>query len=194
MARRKPSQAVRAGRQPLPAWVWLTAGFALGVLVSGLLIFRDWRHEQRGSATAGAAQTDSGILPPATPGTNAPAGAATVPDKPKLEFYQALRDREVIIPDEDLRAAVAKPAQPAEANVRYWLQVGSFPQAQEAEGLKARLALQGVKVQIAPVTLDGITWHRVRTGPYADARAVEDAKRGLQASNIESFAYKERTD
>lgn len=186
MSRRKSSQAVRPGNPPLPFWVWLTAGFALGVLVSGVFIFRDWRNER---ATGPEVRPTVGALarPVQDPGIAAPA-------KPRFEFYQVLQEREVKIPDEELRAQIAQPQISIEPNTRYWLQVGSFRSADDAAGYKGQLALLGVKVQISPVTIDGTTWHRVRTGPYADARLLEEAKRGLQANNVEAFAYKEKVE
>jgi cell division protein FtsN len=168
----------------------LTIGFALGVLVSGIFIFRDWRSDRAGPPLVqadGTAQpkpvVDAGIAAESEP---------VAPSKPKFEFYQVLQEREVKIPDEELRAEIEKPESVIEPNTRYWLQVGSFPKPEDAEGQKAGLALQGIKVQIAPVTIKGTTWHRVRTGPYADARALEEAKRQLAASNVEAFAYKEQ--
>jgi cell division protein FtsN len=187
VAKKKSTQAVRAGNPPLPFWVWLTAGFALGVLVSGVFIFRDWRSE-RATGTAVRPTHDAQPKPVDDLGI-APNDA---PPKTQFDFYTVLKEREVVIPDEELRAQVAQPQVTIEPNTRYWLQVGSFPKPEDAEGMKAQLALMGVKVQIAPVNIDGTTWHRVRTGPYADARVLEEAKRGLQSNNVEAFAYKEK--
>lgn len=193
--KRRGSQAVRAGSPPLPAWVWLVAGFALGVLVSAIWIFRDWRADPLGGGArpnpdaqaqpvrdAGIAAAGQGDSDPATPA------------RPKFDFYTVLKEREVVIPDEELRAQSQAPEVAVEPNTRYWLQVGSFPKPEDADALKARLALMGVKVQIAPVTINGTTWHRVRTGPYGNARDLEEAKRALQADNVEAFAYKEKLD
>ena len=186
MARKKPSQAVRPGNSTLPAWVWLIAGFALGVLASAVLIFRDWRADPQGGARPNPQAQ-------AKPVDDAGIAADPVdPARPKYDFYTVLKEREVVIPDEELRAQSARPELVEEPNTRYWLQVGSFPKPEDADGLKARLALMGVKVQIAPVTINGTTWHRVRTGPYATAKLLEEAKRALQADNVEAFAYKEK--
>lgn len=185
MAKRKSSQAVRPGNPPLPFWVWLTAGFALGVLASGVFIFRDTRSERA---------TGPEVRPNADAQAKPVADDGIAPSKPKFDFYTVLKEREVVIPDEELRAQVAQPQVTVEPNTRYWLQAGSFPKAADAEGMKAQLALLGIKVQIAPVTIDGTTWHRVRTGPYADARVLEEAKRNLQANNVEAFAYKEKVE
>lgn len=197
MARKKPGQAVRPGHPPLPAWVWLVAGFALGVLVSAIWIFRDWRSDPLGGARPNPdarAQpvSDAGIAGAGSESTPADARGSGEPARPKFDFYTVLKEREVVIPDEELRARSQAPPQPEEPNTRYWLQVGSFPKPTDADGLKARLALMGVKVQVAPVTINGTTWHRVRTGPYATTQALEEAKRNLQADNVEAFAYKEK--
>ena len=200
MAKKKPNQAVRAGHPPLPAWVWLVAGFALGVLVSAIWIFRDWRSDPLGGARPNPdarAQpvADAGIAAGGADVATAPATTdPATPARPKFDFYTVLKEREVVIPDEELRVQSQQPQLAEEPNTRYWLQVGSFPKPEDADGLKARLALMGVKVQIAPVTINGTTWHRVRTGPYATAKTLEEAKRALQADNVEAFAYKEKLD
>ena len=72
-----------------------------------------------------------------------------------------------------------------------FLQVGSFGESGDAESLKARLALMGVQAQVTPVKINDRTWHRVRVGPYADARALEAAKRELAAANVEAIALRE---
>jgi cell division protein FtsN len=198
--KRKGSQAVRAGSPPLPAWVWLVAGFALGVLVSAIWIFRDWRSDPLGGGARpnpdAQAQpvSDAGIAAAGQGDSGASTSAPAEPTRPKFDFYTVLKEREVVIPDEELRAQSQAPEVKEEPNTRYWLQVGSFPKPEDADSLKARLALMGVKVQIAPVTINGTTWHRVRTGPYANAKDLEEAKRALQADNVEAFAYKDKLD
>ena len=61
-------------------------------------------------------------------------------------------------------AAAAAPPQPA---VRYYLQAGSFRRFEDADRVKAQLALLGVVAGVQRVTINGgETWHRVRVGSY----------------------------
>lgn len=121
---------------------------------------------------------------------------------PSFEFPNLLRDTEVDIapppppppaaPRPEPRtevetvqpAAVAAPAVPTSTTGKGFLvQVGSFRRAGDAERLKAELALLGISSRVEKATIpSGETYHRVRTGPYADQAAV-DKVRGLLKRN-----------
>jgi cell division protein FtsN len=186
----KKNQAVRNSAPPLPAWVWLLTGFAAGIALSALLIFRDWSKDK--------AQANVPKPVPAASITEMAQGdrrdvATPEPppvEKPKYDFYTALAEREVVIPDNEIRAQAAKP-EVKEEGVRYFLQLGSFPAAEDADALKARLALSGVQVQISEVNVNGKLWHRVRRGPFAAMTAADGAKRELMQNNISSTLVRE---
>ncbi len=182
----KKNQAVRQDqRAPLPAWVWLVTGFTAGILLSAILIFRDWRNDNQ--------RTD-------VPKPNAPKSVADLSqngdakpvEKPKYDFYNVLPEREVEIPDAELRARNAQPQIVETENVRYYLQIGSFPGETEAEGMKAQLALAGVQAQMSKVEIKGKTWFRLRTGPFADSQALESEKTRLEGNNVKAVAVREK--
>lgn len=76
----------------------------------------------------------------------------------------------------------------------YLLQVGSFRNMREADGMKARLALLGVEARIQTVKLNSRdTLHRVRVGPYADYDKVSRLQSRLKMSNIKTVVVKART-
>ncbi len=142
--------------------------------------------------------------PAATDEPTAAAVAADQPaqprPKPRFDFYEMLPKEEVVVPAErepepvplpapgQQLQAPAAPAQTATAEPApepmpdttagpnsYVLQVASFRRTDDAEKLKAQLALLGIQTTIQTVTIDsGQTYHRVRTGAYArpDANAV----------------------
>ncbi len=188
----KKNQAIRNSnsKAPLPAWVWLLTGFAAGIGLSALLIFRDYSKEKALSNVPKPAPAAS-ISEMARNDT--PEDRATPPaaDKPKYDFYTALAEREVIIPDTEIRAQAAKPELKPDVNVRYFLQLGSFPEAGDADALKAQLALNGVQVQISEVNVNGKLWHRVRRGPFAVITLADTAKRDLMQANISSTLVRE---
>lgn len=185
----KKNQAVRNSSTPLPAWVWLLTGFAAGIALSAILIFRDWSKD--------SANADTPKPAPAASVAEMSRGEEERPEepvKPKYDFYTALAEREVVIPDNEIRAqAEARRAAPPEANVRYFLQLGSFPDAGGADALKAQLALSGVQVAISEVTVNGKTWHRVRRGPFKVLDEADSAKRELMQGNVSSTLVKEST-
>jgi cell division protein FtsN len=57
--------------------------------------------------------------------------------------------------------------------------------------MKARLALLGQRAAVVAVTINGTTWHRVRVGPFGNARELDDARRTLADSGIEAIALRE---
>jgi cell division protein FtsN len=189
----KKNQAIRNSnyKTPLPAWVWLLTGFAAGIGLSALLIFRDYAKEKALSNVPKPAPAASVSEMARGDSSEERSTAAPVLDKPKYDFYTALAEREVIIPDTEIRAQAAKPEVKEDVNVRYFLQLGSFPEANDADALKAQLALNGVQVQISEVNVNGKLWHRVRRGPFAVISLADTAKRDLMQSNISSTLVRE---
>lgn len=212
-AKRGKTQARRNGRQGgIPGWAWGLAGLALGALVIGYVFKGDQWRSQLGNlphpnpdavAPAGNAGGDDSI---------AGDGPAIVPDKPKpkYDFYTLLPEKEVVIPDAELAeearaearkaAAHAAPASNASTSVptpvsppttvattdgdRYLLQAGAFRGSDEADALKARIALSGEIAHIESAQINGNTVYRVRMGPYATASALAAAKQALLSHGI----------
>ena len=57
---------------------------------------------------------------------------------------------------------------PVETPGMYVLQLGAFTREEDAESLRARVALVGMSARIQPVRLDRQTYYRVRVGPTSD--------------------------
>jgi len=91
----------------------------------------------------------------------------------KFNFYTILPELEVLIPDSETRPPESKsqgsPAAVA-AGKQYILQAGSFRGQDDADKLKATLALLGFEASVQKVTINREAWHRVRLGPYANTR------------------------
>nr|SPS06845.1 Sporulation domain-containing protein [Candidatus Nitrotoga fabula] len=114
--------------------------------------------------------------------------------KPRFEFYKVLTDTQdvsVPIPKNIESPAVQQRSQPVQAagqapeKEMYLLQVGSFPNAVDADNLKARLAMLGLEasVQVAEVPDKGV-WHRVHMGPYASREEVKNVQLILKQNGI----------
>ncbi|KTT39255.1 cell division protein [Pseudomonas oryzihabitans] len=97
-------------KQPLPGWVWLASGLAIGAFVVFLMklepgnkaVQRAKPEEGRPAATAG-----NGKTPAAAAKTE---GTPPTPIKPKYDFYTLLPESEVIVPPDAVpRAPAAKP-------------------------------------------------------------------------------------
>ncbi|MBK9494296.1 MAG: cell division protein FtsN [Alphaproteobacteria bacterium ADurb.BinA280] len=195
--RGKPkSQARRGSDRSVPGWIWLLAGLLLGLAASAYVLMR----EGSGDRPAGP-QPDPRAQPAApseaAPSANAPAVADEEPKRQRYDFYTLLRDRETAIPDNELAASVkqdaAQPAAQPSAGERFLLQAGAFRSANDADALKARLALLGLIAQVQSDSIDGNVWYRVRLGPFADLREVESAKQQLSSNGIAAMAVREKT-
>jgi len=114
--------------------------------------------------------------------------------KPRFEFYKVLTDTQdvpVPIPKNIETPAVQQRSQPVQAagqvpeKEMYLLQLGSFPNAVDADNLKARLAMLGLEasVQVAEVPDKGV-WHRVHMGPYAGREEVKNVQLILKQNGI----------
>lgn len=211
MARsRKGKQAVRSGGWP--AWLLVLVGIVIGAIGMGLVNRNGHMPISRSDTTPQPAPQSS------QSGDGAGIAADGRTQKPRYDFYSVLPEKEVVIPDAQINAqakaeqaeqAARPPADSgddesgaAEQNATakasndnktsYLLQIGSFPKSSDAEALKAKLALQGFRADIQPVTINGETWNRVRLGPYTSASKLEAAKKKLEASGVHAIALKEQ--
>ena len=119
-----------------------------------------------------AAETEQ---PPESPAATEPAPAAEEAETPTETAEVAA---EPAAPPVKPAEAAASPSETvADAGSVYVLQVGSFRSLDDADGMRARLALLGLEAVVQTVAIDGETaWHRVRVGPYTELRALNRAR------------------
>jgi len=134
------------------------------------------------------------LMDAAPPTVSAEAPASGVGNgKPRFEFYKVLTDKQdAAVPAKPAdRPQQAKPqaadGKPVAANEPYFLQAGSFSNADDAEKLKARLALLGIEAstQIATIPDKGV-WHRVRMGPYKNTDEMNRARNLLKQNGMDA--------
>jgi len=92
------------------------------------------------------------------------------------------------------RADVARvdPAPAIDAATSYYLQTGSFQRAADAERRKVSLLLMGLRVDVRPVSINGVQWHRVYAGPFRDRTALDDALARLRGQGIDYMIVRAR--
>ncbi len=204
--KRPKSQARRdTDRHSVPVWIWLMAGALLGLaLAVGLLI-----HERgdapgphaRPDATA-PAEGDAGVVPPPPADARKPGPKPEETKKPRYDFYTLLQEREVAVPDQELaeraraERASTQATQPKPANgERFILQAGAYRDLREADAVKARIALAGLKARVETGEVNGAAIYRVRLGPYSSAGELEAAKRQLAENGVpETLAIREKRE
>jgi len=187
----------RTGQAAQPQGSSLLIGILIGIML-GLAIAGGvaWYLQK----TPGQFMGQEKPLPEKTAATVPAPAPAPAPvmngDKPRFEFYKVLTDKQ----DATLPAPKGgdKPgmpgskltpeqAQQAAAKEIYYLQAGSFSNADDADKLKAKLAMLGMEasVQIATIPDKGV-WHRVRLGPYKGADEMNSARGALKQNGVEA--------
>ncbi|WP_018954803.1 SPOR domain-containing protein [Thioalkalivibrio sulfidiphilus] len=177
----------------VPGWVWGVAGLTVG-LFAAFLVYLDGRDsapaEPRVVATPAPAPA-----PRETRDVRRPqAEEIPAPPRPRFDFYTMLPELEVVVPEPETRPS--RPGEPAPAPQRveepgvYMLQAGSFRQFQEADRMKASLALLGVQADIQRVQVNSDTWHRVRVGPFRDTAELNKVRERLHANQIQTLLMK----
>ena len=181
-----------------PEWVWLLAGIVNGLFISFLIYLQK---------IAPHTASEKMLLPLTT--ENLPSSAttqSTVPILPShFEFYDVLPHVEVKIPETGgnkleqslVQQNTPKTPQDQQNNLpvtvpgRYLLQIGSFRNESEAQGLKTYLNTLGVKAYIQKTHLDESgSWYRVQLGPFTDLKALNQIHTKLINNNIQPILQK----
>lgn len=80
--------------------------------------------------------------------------------------------------------AVAAPT--AEDKWIYFLQAGAFREQIDAEGMRAKLALQGVEARVSERQSESGVLYRVRVGPFSDMDGLNKVRAKLSDSGIDA--------
>ena len=121
------------------------------------------------------------------------AEAEPVETKPELtmDFYTALPDYQVIVPDTqvELTEQQRTRAAPHEQQLAtgYLLQYGAFQQRALAEAELAHQQALGIDVFVTQESLPGRTLFLVQSGPYMTSTSLAAADAALRSNNISSL-------
>ncbi len=69
---------------------------------------------------------------------------------------------------------------------RYLLQAGAFRTPDDADAMRARLALMGLEAKVFPIEQGGTTLYRVRLGPYGQLNDIDRIRRMLAENSIDA--------
>ncbi|SDB86447.1 cell division protein FtsN [Paraburkholderia lycopersici] len=79
----------------------------------------------------------------------------------------------------------AAPA-PGDANTGYFLQVGAYKTSSDAEQQRARLAFQGFESKVTQRDAGGVTYYRVRIGPFTKFDDMNSTRQRLSDAGIDT--------
>jgi cell division protein FtsN len=108
-------------------------------------------------------------------------------EKTRFEFYEMLPGNEEPVTEIELQKAAEQPL----LKDKYYLQIGSFKDTEDAENLKAKIAMLGMEayIQSADLSEKGM-WHRVRVGPFTKIDAIKKTRSSLLQSGIKANLIK----
>ncbi len=183
-----------------PLFVGLLIGLLFGVAISVALIiyikssgspFNDNSKSLSKGDTVDSKSNNTDIEKPTTvKKTDKPEAVG----KPRFDFYTILPGSETAVSEQEIKKNELQ-ADAAKIKDSYYLQVGAFQTEQEADNMKAKLALLGIEslIQTANVPDKGI-WHRVRVGPFSDVSQIDKAKTDLSQNGFKADLIKVKTD
>jgi cell division protein FtsN len=130
-------------------------------------------------------------------GDSAPAAAVPMtpaPGAPPTSAPSAAPPAAVAVPPAAVTPPTAPAADPAPAADKsaYLLQAGAFKGQEDAESMKVKLALIGFEARIVTAEVNGVTFYRVRVGPYAQIEDMNRARSRLAENGIEASVVRQR--
>lgn len=222
-AKKKPAPKRGASRyqapakKPVPGWVWLACGAAVGAFFMFLFSLEPGRNEVKRSKPEEQKRAVEQQKKPQV---------APEPAKPKYDFYTLLPESEVIVPPDALPPTDApkppeqKPVTPEEAakidaaraeaalngqtpppppvvakapvTTQFFLQAGSFRKREDADKVRAQILLLGQNVQVESGKVREENWFRVLVGPYASREQLASAQKQLAASGFSNLLLQQR--
>ena len=165
-----------------PGWAWLLAGIMIGLFISFLIYLRE-------IAPHDVVLPETNLATVTSPNETVP----TPPSTP-FEIYDPLMDKPKAAGKNPPTAPAPPPSSgetmlssdlPITVPGRYLLQVGSFRDEREAEGLKAHLATLGNPARIESTMLNqNGRWYRVQVGPFTDLDKLNQIRAQLAANSL----------
>jgi cell division protein FtsN len=122
--------------------------------------------------------------------TPEPVTAVRPPQAAERERELPLDYHEMLEGTPDRRAPRPVPQAPRGTTV-YYLQIAALSNAEDADNLKARLALQGIEARIQTVQRDDRMLHRVRVGPFPSVEEADKAQARLRQNQIDAARVQE---
>ena len=186
MAKRKKSRkTATAGASGL---IWMSFGLSIGLVVAAAVYISD-RWEPAADAPAPSNSVASARTVTVEPLAESPAAAEPHPAS-RFDFYDMLPKFEVVLPEVESQASPDREAVSVADPGSYVLQAGSFRAQEDAERMRANLALLGIESRLQRVSIDDDVYHRVRVGPTSDLDELNGIRRRLWDAEMEVLLIK----
>ncbi|MFZ9642393.1 MAG: SPOR domain-containing protein [Candidatus Methylopumilus sp.] len=166
----------------------LIVGLLIGVAIAvAFTIYIKGGESPFSAKSAPAVTIESNEPVDAKKGTKA---ADEAPTKDRFEYYNILPGNESKVTEQEIKQLENNP----QAKESYFLQVGAFKTEEEADNVKAKLALLGLEAIIQTVsTPEKGVLHRVRVGPFADTSQITKTRSDLVENGFKPDLIKVNT-
>lgn len=138
------------------------------------------------SASNNAADNGVAVAPkpaePAPPPAKKPQTAANGSSAPHVANNNAQAPKGA----SSATTTAAKPTSGADANTGYFLQVGAYKTEADAEQQRARLGFQGFESKVSKRDVSGVTYFRVRIGPFSKFEDMNSARQRLSDAGVDT--------
>lgn len=185
-----------------PIFAGILLGIVMGLaLAGGIAWFVMKKNPVQTPTVKEPVAAGKSAVTPETPTGSKPAAAGTASasndGKPRFEFYKELSGK----PDtalgkkndkHDVAMLKQQPSgKPGENTGVYYLQEGAYTTKDDAEKVKAKLALLGIVANVQPAIIpDKGLWYRVRMGPYQDSTEMNESLASLKLNGIKAVPVK----
>lgn len=185
-----------------PVFAGILLGIVMGLALAGVIAWFVLKKnpvpvpvvkEPIAATKPSASPENAANSKPAASGT----ASAANDGKPRFEFYKELSGKPDTNPGKknekrDVAMLKQQPSgKPGESTGTYFLQEGAYTSMDDAEKVKAKLALLGVVANVQPAIIpDKGLWYRVRMGPFKDAEEMNASLASLKLNGVKAVPVK----
>jgi cell division protein FtsN len=201
-ARRRREQAQKQPRyrSNVPGWVWLFTGSVIGAFVMFLVYLAGIAPQSDSDSKSVFSEFFKSKEQSKQPTTTEPPHIVVSEPVEKIDeektpktrftFYDQLKDKEIVATEKPLATSEA-----AQQNVQWTLQVASFRNADDADGVRAALILKNMNAWVEKSESRNLeTWYRVKVGPFSSSGKRDDAHATLWGMGYQPLTQKQILD
>ena len=180
--RPKGKYAGQRNRKPIGLWKWMLIVAIIISFVVFLVYLRSTSPQQTtpppGSQAIPAENSTAAKeqkKPEVKPG----------PKIPQFDFYTILPEKEVVVPEYEIKTRTREERVGKAKEAHYILQAGSFKTFKEADALRAKLAAMGMESTVQKAKVGSVNWYRVKMGPYTQMPSINTIRARLRQNGID---------
>jgi len=125
-------------------------------------------------------------VPPASSATSNGVAVAPQPAQDNAASGVVKKPQQAQATSAPTGTAAAPASNAADANSGYFLQVGAYKTSADAEQQRARLAFQGFESKVTQRDAGGVTYYRVRIGPFSKFEDMNSARQRLSDAGVDT--------